>query len=112
MTKFAIESYLWVIVWFDSSELYVMVKDYNHLVLRDKIQSHPRSVYWMYYVIHKTELSQCMPQDPINDFLKSQIIVSPHNFGEQVLSILSTKIMAAIFDCNGSRRQGRERNLY
>ena len=58
--KFAIESYLWVIVWFDSSELYVMVKDYNHLVLRDKIQSHPRSVYWMSYVIHKTELSQCI----------------------------------------------------
>ena len=47
-----------------------MVRDYNHLVLRDKIRSH-----------------------------------------EQVLSILSTKIMAAIFDCNGSRRLGKERNL-
>ena len=46
---------------------------------------------------------------------KSQIIVSlqsRNNFGEQVLSNLLTKILAAIFDCNGSGRLDRERNLY
>ena len=44
---------------------------------------------------------------------KSQIIVSLQSrsiFGVQVLSDLLTKILAAIFDCNGSGRL--ERNLY
>ena len=34
------------------------------------------------------------------------------NFDERVLSIFLTKIMAAIFDFNGSGRLVRERNLY
>ena len=34
------------------------------------------------------------------------------NFGERVPSIFLAKIMAAIFDFNGSGRLGRERNLY
>ena len=34
------------------------------------------------------------------------------NLSDQVLSIFSTKFMAAIFDFNGSGRLGRERNLY
>ena len=37
---------------------------------------------------------------------------SRRNFGERVLSIFVTKIMAAIFDFNGSGRLGRERNMY
>ena len=37
---------------------------------------------------------------------------SRRTFGERVLSIFLTKIMAAIFDFNGSGRLGRERNLY
>ena len=37
---------------------------------------------------------------------------SRRNFGERVLSIFLTKIMAAIFDFNGSGRLGREKNLY
>ena len=37
---------------------------------------------------------------------------SRRNFGERVLSIFLTKIMAAIFDFNGSGRLGREGNLY
>ena len=34
------------------------------------------------------------------------------NFGEQVCSVFFVEIMAVIFDFNGSRRLGRERNLY
>ena len=34
------------------------------------------------------------------------------NFGKRELSIFVTKIMATIFDFNGSRRLRRERNLY
>ena len=37
---------------------------------------------------------------------------SRRNFGARVLSIFSTKIVAAIFDLIGSRRLGRERKLY
>ena len=37
---------------------------------------------------------------------------SRHNFGEQVCSVFFVEIMAVIFDFNGSRRLGRERNLY
>ena len=37
---------------------------------------------------------------------------SSRNFDERVLSIFLTKIMAAIFDFNGSGRLVRERNLY
>ena len=37
---------------------------------------------------------------------------SRRNFDERVLSIFLTKIMAAIFDFNGSGRLVRERNLY
>ena len=37
---------------------------------------------------------------------------SSRNFEERVLSIFLTKIMAAIFDFNGSGRLVRERNLY
>ena len=46
---------------------------------------------------------------------KSGLIISMQtrrNFGERVLSIFLTKIMAAIFDFNGSGRLGRERSLY
>ena len=35
-----------------------------------------------------------------------------HNFGERVLSIFLTKIMAAIFDFNGNGRLGEKRHLY
>ena len=37
---------------------------------------------------------------------------SRRNFGERVLSGFITKIMAAIFDFNGSERLGREKNLF
>ena len=37
---------------------------------------------------------------------------SRRNFGERVLSSFITKIMAAIFDFNGSERLGREKNLF
>ena len=37
---------------------------------------------------------------------------SRRNFGERVLGISLMKIMAAIFDFNGSEGLGRERNLY
>ena len=37
---------------------------------------------------------------------------SSHNFGKQVLSIFLAKIMTTIFDFKGSRRLGKERNLY
>ena len=40
---------------------------------------------------------------------KHPSLLSRHNFGEQVLHIFLTKIMAAIFDFNGSRRLGREK---
>ena len=46
---------------------------------------------------------------------KSGLIISMQtrrNFGERVLSIFLTKIMAAIFDFNGSGRLWRERSLY
>ena len=46
---------------------------------------------------------------------KSGLIISMQtrrNFGERVLSIFLTKIMATIFDFNGSGRLGRERSLY
>ena len=46
---------------------------------------------------------------------KSGLIISMqtrHNFGERVLSIFLTKIMATIFDFNGSGRLGRERSSY
>ena len=46
---------------------------------------------------------------------KSGLIISlqtRRNFGERVLSIFLTKIMATIFDFNGSGRLGRERSLY
>ena len=46
---------------------------------------------------------------------KSGLIISMQtrrNFGERVHSIFLTKIMAAIFDFNGSGRLGRERSLY
>ena len=43
---------------------------------------------------------------------KHPSLLSRHNFGEQVLHIFLTKIMAAIFDFNGSRRLGREKNLF
>ena len=37
---------------------------------------------------------------------------SRRNFGERVLGIFLTKIMATTLDFNGSRTLGRERNLY
>ena len=46
---------------------------------------------------------------------KSGLIISMQtrrNFGERVLSIFWTKIMATIFDFNCSGRLGRERSLY
>ena len=46
---------------------------------------------------------------------KSGLIISlqtRRNFGERVLSIFLTKIMATIFDFKGSGRLGRERSLY
>ena len=46
---------------------------------------------------------------------KSGLIISlqtRRNFGERVLSIFLTKIMATIFDFNDSGRLGRERSLY
>ena len=46
---------------------------------------------------------------------KSGLIIfmqTRRNFGERALSIFLTKIMAAIFDFNGSGRLGREGNLY
>ena len=46
---------------------------------------------------------------------KSGLIIfmqTRRNFGERVLSIFLTKIMAAIFDFKGSGRLGRERSLY
>ena len=46
---------------------------------------------------------------------KSGLIISMQtrrNFGERVLSIFLTKIMAAIFNFKGSGRLGRERSLY
>ena len=46
---------------------------------------------------------------------KSELIISMQtrrNFGERVLSIFLTKIMATIFDFKGSGRLGRERSLY
>ena len=46
------------------------------------------------------------------DLLKVGSVQSRRNFGERVLSIFLTKIMAAVFDFNGSGRFGRERNLY
>ena len=38
-------------------------------------------------------------------------LLSRHNFGERVLHVFLTKIMAAIFDFNGSRRLGREKKF-
>ena len=46
------------------------------------------------------------------DLLKVGSVQSRRNFGERVLSIFLTKIMAAAFNFNGSGRLGRERNLY
>ena len=37
---------------------------------------------------------------------------SRHDFGKQMLSIFSAKIIPAIFDFNGSGRLGRERKLH
>ena len=40
------------------------------------------------------------------------VILARRDFGEGVLSIFLRKIMAATFYFSGSRRLGRERNLY
>ena len=44
--------------------------------------------------------------------LISPSLQSRRNFGERVLSIFLTKIMAATFDFHGNERLWRERNLY
>ena len=41
-----------------------------------------------------------------------EVNISMHYFGKEVLSIFSLKIMAIIFDFNGCRRLGRERDFY
>ena len=48
---------------------------------------------YLFYMIEKSQIIACLQ--------------SRSNFGEQVLSILLTKITAAILDCNGSRRLER-----
>ena len=45
-------------------------------------------------------------------YVNNGSLQSRHNFGKRVLSYFIKSIMAAIFDFNGSRRLGREINLY
>ena len=45
-------------------------------------------------------------------YVNNGSLQSRRNFGKRVLSYFIKSIMAAIFDFNGSRRLGREINLY
>ena len=45
-------------------------------------------------------------------YVNNGSLQSMRNFGKRVLSYFIKSIMAAIFDFNGSRRLGREINLY
>ena len=107
----------------ESNELVILIQ-FNSIIVHDQ-HVHPCSMWtngsfslrlFASKNVSQNQICQKLWLQIINmrhfDLLKVGSVQSRRNFGERVLSIFLTKIMAAVFDFNGSGRFGRERNLY
>ena len=107
----------------ESNELVILIQ-FNSIIVHDQ-HVHPCSMWTNGSFSLRSIASKNVSQNQICQKLWLQIINMRHfevlkvgleqsrrNFGERVLSIFLTKIMAAAFNFNGSGKLGSERNLY